>query len=372
MLGFLGVGCGDDSQPAQQDAAVHQDTAADVSQADQQVQDDVAVQDDATIPTGLIVVSQVGPQPTGSPLDSLRQPAVFMNWPTAMPTGDTPTNWLDKRGGGPIGCYAAYYKFDDGGVLRSSAANLGAVKVASSAGWHGSVRLSIADDGGVIPGAAIANPLDCARVETDAGTGLFKYGCGLPSLATPWLEVGDRIFVEGGGPGTEVPFFALTDAGAPVAPFPHVTSILPVGDAGIPALWAIAGLFQTASGDGGVTLDFACGTTDGGTAAGCNSGAIAVLIESSDAPSVSAITQGEIVNEYGVLQCSKLGGGTSYLISEDLWLTAFPPTGKWRSLRTAVTQVSVNPTPQLGMGGTIGAGGGEVGLYNRPVPDGGL
>ena len=366
MLVFLGVGCGDDNTTTpQQDGTVPPADAAtgDVAHEDAEVQEDAPVQEDAAVPpSGLFTITQVSPAPVGNPaVDNLKLPLINPNWSVGDAAGDHPTNSLD-RFSGITGCVAKYYKFSATDVMRPSTFNAGPVTVSSSAAWHGGVGLLPDMDAG----APIPSPVVCNRVETVADAGLFEYKCeGVPTIATAFIEPGDRLWVEGGGAAYDVPAFALPDAGAGLVAFPHVTTTV----ATIPALYALPALFQSGGeGDGGVTLEFGCGLTDGGTAAACSL-AFAIVIESSDATPLSSLQPGKPVAEYGRVQCSTVGGGTSYKIPEDMWLTAFPPTSQWKTMRTSVTHMSINMTPELGMKLPIGIGGGEIGMYVKP--DGG-
>ena len=96
--------------------------------------------------------------------------------------------------------------------------------------------------------------------------------------------------------------------------------------------------------------------------------ALTITVESSDADPLNPFTAGQPINEYGSIQCTAMGAGTHYFITEDLWSTAFPSTSQWKTLTTYVMHLTVSTPTQL-MGTVIAVGGGEMGVSVRP--DGG-
>jgi len=383
MVGFVGVGCGDDNNPVQTDAAAH-DVAADTNVADVPVPTDVA-QDDVILPqadaantSGTVLILKAAPQHAGIPqidvpFGSLQLSYVSAGW-TSLHDQDQPTVKYDPSPGSPMGCKVYYYKrgqTNDAGVASDylpDTANAGDVTV--SGYTKGQFVLGVDDGGAPILSDTFPDTITCkhneialiddAGVPTDAGVGRFEYDCdnvfmGQAAPVTAFLVPGtDKLTVAGTGGGLEISPFSASNVD--VNPF---IKVLPQG-----TLWALPTLAANSGSDAGVPLSYSCGDSDAGVDTAPCTGVIAINITWSDydyplAQKKDSLGSLKWNNERGKIQCAApFTAPTGYTIPWEIWNAAFPAGATVHTIQTYVLHFSYKTSGN----NTIGAGGGQIGV----------
>jgi hypothetical protein len=372
MVGFVGAGCGDDNNNAQNDAGQH-DVAQDVP-----AQDDVAAQHDGqadtVIPSGQIVVAQVIPQKVSAQIPDVKIPFVIASWnmPSVL---DQPVDSLWVPGAvDPLGCSAARYKFSDGKIPTTSSYNAGDVTISGYTG--GKVLTNFPGplpDGGLAALPDFPSQISCTRAEVlhgDAGTGHFAYTCsGNPAALyaapnTGFMTAGDQLTV--GVTGGEVPAFTLSGTNASKV------------EAMVNPEINLFGYPQYIADAGTLTVPYNCGpetVADAGVQP-CGPATVIVIyiLSSDDFPPAYPLKDADPKNEFGMIQCSllTLGASTrSFTITKEMLDVAFPSTLKWTTLKFAMVHLSLNT---FANGGTtsVASGQGQIGMVVNPsVPDAG-